>query len=442
MKVLLVSPYPPLRDGLANYAMQMAAGLRADGDDVEVVSPQPSAAGSHEQFMTLRGLLRVARRARRADRVVVQFHPEIFFRGMRLDLFLRHYPGVFALFRWGGAVEVIAHETPYSDGGRAGAVRTPLWRLLWRQPAGVLVHTEAERAQMTSRLGVPAGRVRVLDHGERFQRRTGVSRGEARRRLGVDPDVHVFLAIGFLQPHKGFDRAARALSRLAGDGVRLDIVGEIRISTPEHDAYLHLLQDLASRDRRVHIHDAYVSDEEFDEWIVAADTVVLPYREIWSSGVAERAELYDRPVVVTDVGGLAEQVAAGGVVVHDAAQLVEAMAKLSGAEVLPETTDTEPGGTAAERVAPTVRRRAELLRQWHDPLDDAARPILPLGRPPDVRADPLALPPIPTEPGVKTFALRVVRKLTGWQLAPIVRYVNALRAVVLDEPGDERPSDG
>ena len=57
----------------------------------------------------------------------------------------------------------------------------------------------------------------------------------------------------------------------------------------------------------------------FDRWIVAADTVVLPYRHIWSSSVAERAALFGRPVIATRVGGLADQVGAmpGAVLVDD-----------------------------------------------------------------------------------------------------------------------------
>src|SRR3546814_3813969 len=51
----------------------------------------------------------------------------------------------------------------------------------------------------------------------------------------------------------------------------------------------------------------YVSDEEFDRWLVAADCLVLPYREIWSSSVIERAGIYGVPVIATDVGGLAAQ---------------------------------------------------------------------------------------------------------------------------------------
>ena len=50
-----------------------------------------------------------------------------------------------------------------------------------------------------------------------------------------------------------------------------------------------------------------MSDERFDDWLVAADVLVLPYRHIWSSGVLQRAAMYGTPVIATRVGGLDEQ---------------------------------------------------------------------------------------------------------------------------------------
>ncbi|MGH9056310.1 MAG: glycosyltransferase family 4 protein, partial [Acidimicrobiales bacterium] len=323
MKILMVSPYPPARDGVANYAAQVAAGLRAQGHRVAVVSPTPSAAAHHQPLQTIRGTWRAARLGRRADKTIVQFQPEAFFSGMRLDLFVRHWIGLMVLFSAGGNVEVVVHEAPYSDGGRAGAVRERMWRRLWQQPAALAVHTEAERDELVANLGVKEGNIKLIGHGDHFTRRSTASKADAREELGIDPEAFVFLSIGFLQPHKGFDRTARGLARLDGANLRLDIVGEVRVRTPEHDRYIRMLEDLAAADPRVHLHREYVSDEQFDAWIIAADALVLPYREIWSSGVVERAALYDRPVVVTDVGGLPGQVD-GALVARDAGELVEA----------------------------------------------------------------------------------------------------------------------
>ncbi|MDQ2754816.1 MAG: glycosyltransferase family 4 protein, partial [Actinomycetota bacterium] len=356
VKLLLVSPYPPQRDGVANYAGQVATKARGDGHNVTVISPQPSAAGAHVDLRSLRGLLVVTRRARRADQVQVQFQPEIFFHHLRLDQFVWHWLGLMILFRFGGHVEVVVHETGTTGGGRAAAIRARLWRLLWHQPSALLVHTATERSDLLTHYQLPEERVRLVEHGASFQRRTALSRQEARAALGVPADAYQYLSIGFLQPHKGFDRGAVALAGITGDNLRLDIVGDIRVYTPDHDAYAQLLAGLAEADPRVHLHQGYVSDEDFDEWIVAADAVVLPYREIWSSSVVERAALYERPVIVTSVGGLRDQVRDKSLVVDDADGLRAAMARLAGASLSPAAAPTD-GPTRAQTMAANVRAR-------------------------------------------------------------------------------------
>ena len=75
----MVSPYPPLRDGIAAYAAQAVQALRREGHDVEVLSPGPSAAHHHLDLIGPRGALALAKRVQDYDRVIVQFHPDFFF---------------------------------------------------------------------------------------------------------------------------------------------------------------------------------------------------------------------------------------------------------------------------------------------------------------------------------------------------------------------------
>ena len=43
MKILMVTPYAPMRDGIAAYALQAVAALRRAGEQVDVLSPGPTA---------------------------------------------------------------------------------------------------------------------------------------------------------------------------------------------------------------------------------------------------------------------------------------------------------------------------------------------------------------------------------------------------------------
>jgi glycosyltransferase involved in cell wall biosynthesis len=67
--------------------------------------------------------------------------------------------------------------------------------------------------------------------------------------------------------------------------------------------------------------EGYVSDEDFDAWIAAADRLVLPYRRSWSSGALARARALGTPAIVSAVGGLAEQAGPDDTVFTDDAEL-------------------------------------------------------------------------------------------------------------------------
>jgi hypothetical protein len=203
----------------------------------------------------------------------------------------------------------------------------------------------------------------------------------------------------------------------------------------------------------VTVRPAFVSDDEFDAWLVAADVVVLPYRRIWSSGVLERAALYERPVIATSVGGLPEQARANTVVVDDDDGLVRAMRAVI-AERLPASpangSDWTFGQVDRETVMAEIRARAAADRggavtstNGAASAAGTARVSAPLRRLPALEAPPpRSLSPL------AALVKRVARRLTAWQIDPIVEHVNRLQQAAVeateraasagDDDGNER----
>jgi Glycosyl transferases group 1 len=316
---------------------------------------------------------------------------------------------------------------------------------MWRGVDRIVLHTEAEHRAFLEAFRVDPARVDVAEHGGSFVRRTGLDRAGARRRLGLPEDAFVFLSIGFIQPHKGFDRAIDAFAALSAAGLgppraRLDIVGSVRVEEPDYVSHLDRLRELAAATPGVTVHPGYVSDELFDVWLVAADLVVLPYRRIWSSGVLERAALYDRPVVATRVGGLADQAPAGTVLVDDDESLVAALrAAVEPATGGPAATAGRPwpsGPLDRERVQAEIQARGSAARRGvprRDPGQATARSVasaVAVSAPVRRLAPLVPPPPVSARPGASALK-RVVRRLTAWQLDPIVAHVNALQRAVV-----------
>jgi glycosyltransferase involved in cell wall biosynthesis len=252
---------------------------------------------------------------------MVHFQPSLYYRPRRaLSKVLTSLSFLVLAVARGGVLDIVVHE---ADAPKLWRPDYLLLRWVFRLAGQVSFHTEAERAELerqyrvTVRGRLTPHQVFPPDHPTRL---------EARRRLEIPAgEGPVYLCAGFLHRSKGFDRAVAAFASSEGNGASLYIVGSVRDPTPDNLAYAADLAERARRTPGVTLIARFVSDEEFDLWMAAADRVVLPYRRSWSSGILARAHALGTPAVVSAVGGLAEQADEHDVVVHDDAELARAM---------------------------------------------------------------------------------------------------------------------
>ena len=143
---------------------------------------------------------------------------------------------------------------------------------------------------------------------------TAVDRGEACRRLGLDPNCRYLLFFGLIRDYKGLDWLLEAFARLKRSetgfaGRKLLVAGEFYTA---REPYLQQIADLGLTEDVV-LHARFVPDAEVRDYFSAADCVVQPYKSATQSGVTQIAYQFCTPMIVTDVGGLAEIVADGRV---------------------------------------------------------------------------------------------------------------------------------
>ncbi|MDE7344030.1 MAG: glycosyltransferase, partial [Alistipes sp.] len=81
--------------------------------------------------------------------------------------------------------------------------------------------------------------------------------------------------------------------------------------TPK-ERYMEQIAALGLQDEVV-LHDRFIPDAEVKYYFSAADCVVQPYKSATQSGVTQIAYQFCTPMIVTDVGGLAEIVPDGRV---------------------------------------------------------------------------------------------------------------------------------
>jgi len=115
------------------------------------------------------------------------------------------------------------------------------------------------------------------------------------------------LFFGFVRKYKGLDMLIRSLAALKRKDWHLTVAGEC---WDDSEGYVQLAKELGVDDR-IEFAFRYVMEAEAANYISRADVLVLPYRSATGSAVIPTAYHYNKPVVVTPVGGLPEVVEQG-----------------------------------------------------------------------------------------------------------------------------------
>lgn len=150
-----------------------------------------------------------------------------------------------------------------------------------------------------------------------------VTREEACAKLGLDPNQRYFLFFGLIRDYKGLDWLLEAYAKTqellksnVGDNSTLHtpnfsliIAGEFY---SDGTKYHEQAQRLGIEDRLIWKSE-FVPDSEVKYYFGAADLIVQPYKTATQSGVTQIAYHFEKPMLVTRVGGLAEIVPDGKV---------------------------------------------------------------------------------------------------------------------------------
>lgn len=133
-----------------------------------------------------------------------------------------------------------------------------------------------------------------------------MTKTQARERLGIISDKKVLLFFGFVREYKGLKHLLRAMPYIVKEfkAIELMVVGDFDHTRQE---YIDIITEL-NIDKYVRIIDGYIPDKEVQQYFTASDLVVLPYESATQSGIVQIAFGMERPVIVTEVGGLPDVV--------------------------------------------------------------------------------------------------------------------------------------
>ena len=136
-----------------------------------------------------------------------------------------------------------------------------------------------------------------------------IAKDESRKKLGLDSDGKYLLFFGFIRDYKGLDLLLDAMAdeRIRKMGIKAIVAGEYY---SDSKPYEEQIERLGIKDLLI-LHTDFIPDSEVGPYFGAADMVVQPYKTATQSGISQMAYHFEKPMLVTNVGGLPEIVPNG-----------------------------------------------------------------------------------------------------------------------------------
>ena len=167
----------------------------------------------------------------------------------------------------------------------------------------VIVHCETGRTSVREHFFREDG-VFVIPHGHFDVYPNTITRGQARRRLGIPENCFSYLYFGNVRPYKGLEQLLHAFSSLPGNSVRLLLAAKIF-----YEYGTKLVERAAEADPRiVAVTSRFFPNEDLQAFFNAADVAVFPFLDVLTSGSVMTALSFGRPVIVPALGCLTELV--------------------------------------------------------------------------------------------------------------------------------------
>jgi D-inositol-3-phosphate glycosyltransferase len=187
-------------------------------------------------------------------------------------------------------------------------------RIQYRLTDHIFVHTEQMKSELLRDFSVPAENVTVIPFGiNNAVPCTDLTVIGAKQRLGLQNGDRAILFFGNIGPYKGLDQLVAAFQRVSArhPEFRLIIAGKHRSGA---ETYVDQIREATRVDvqrGRVIQRIEHIPDSEVEMYFKAADVLVLPYTDVFQSGVMFLGYSFGLPVIATDVGSLRDDVMEG-----------------------------------------------------------------------------------------------------------------------------------
>lgn len=311
-KVVIIGPAHPLRGGLATFNQRLAKQFMDEGHECSIVSfslqypsflfpgttqyssdPQPVDITIHTLINSVNPLnwVSVGNKLRRwkPDLIVVRYW--LPFMGPALGTILRvvrrnKHTKIVCI-----ADNVIPHEKRIGD--------ISFTKYFLQTPHAFVTMSEKVLSDLRKFTDKPA---QLVQHPLYDNFGEPISKEKARNFLKLDPSEKIVLFFGFIRQYKGLDLLLKAMAdeRIRKGNIKLLVAGEFY---EDEKLYLQLIRQ-NNLEQQIILKTNFIPDSEVRYYLCSGDCVIQPYKNATQSGVTPLAYHFEKPMIVTNVGGL------------------------------------------------------------------------------------------------------------------------------------------
>lgn len=173
----------------------------------------------------------------------------------------------------------------------------------------IIVHTNKMKYQLVDDFNINGKKISVIPHGILdIVPKTKLTRKQARKKLGLEDFEKILLFFGIITPYKGLEYLLLALAILIEKQSHFKLIIAGKVGKNHEEYWRKMLKLIYKYNLEEYIikRIEYIPDEDVEIFFKASDVSILPYTQIFQSGVLFLALNFGLPTIASDVGSLKE----------------------------------------------------------------------------------------------------------------------------------------
>ena len=190
-------------------------------------------------------------------------------------------------------------------------------RLIGNLADAIITHCESAQAEVAKVFKIKqSDKIHVIPHGNFITfYENKISKEKAKEQLMLSNQIFYYLFLGEIRPYKGIKELISAFKKVDNTDPRS--IGLIIAGRPKNLKFAMEIKKLIQESKNIYLELNYISDSKIQVYLKAADIMVFPYRNVFTSGGILLAMSFGKPIIAPRLGCIQDTLDKSGAYLYD-----------------------------------------------------------------------------------------------------------------------------